>query len=134
MKQQWQQYKNILNSVVKPALGCTEPIAAAYAAAVAADMLSGTPEQIRVFVSDNLYKNAMGVFVPGTGKIGLPIAAAVGAIGGNPDSGLEVLANITSEDVQHAQALIDAGRVSAFRKDVEEFIYCYVEIECSASR
>lgn len=129
MKQQWQQYKNILNSVVKPALGCTEPIAAAYAAAVAADMLSGTPEQIRVFVSDNLYKNAMGVFVPGTGKIGLPIAAAVGAIGGNPDSGLEVLANITSEDVQHAQALIDAGRVSAFRKDVEEFIYCYVEIE-----
>ncbi|MEZ9245244.1 serine dehydratase subunit alpha family protein [Vibrio lentus] len=129
MKQQWQQYKEILNTVVKPALGCTEPISAAYACSVAAKMLVGTPDKVRVYVSDNLYKNSMGVFVPGTGKIGLPIAAAVGAIGGDPHAGLEVLAKITAQDVDKAQALIDAGQVSAHRKDVDEFIYCCAEVE-----
>lgn len=97
MKHQWQQYKDILNTVVKPALGCTEPISAAYACSVAAKMLVGAPDKVRVYVSDNLYKNSMGVFVPGTGKIGLPIAAAVGAIGGDPHAGLEVLANISEK-------------------------------------
>lgn len=129
MKHQWQQYKEILNTVVKPALGCTEPISAAYACSVAAKMLVGAPDKVRVYVSDNLYKNSMGVFVPGTGKIGLPIAAAVGAIGGDPHAGLEVLANISEKDVEKAQALIDAGQVSAHRKDVDEFIYCYAEVE-----
>ncbi|MBU5894653.1 serine dehydratase subunit alpha family protein, partial [Vibrio cholerae O1] len=79
---------------VKPALGCTEPIAAAYAAAVAARQLGCEPRRLEVAVSDNLYKNSMGVYVPGTGKIGLAIAAAAGAIGGNADAGLEVLAAI----------------------------------------
>ncbi|MCD9527274.1 serine dehydratase subunit alpha family protein [Photobacterium carnosum] len=129
MKQQWQQYENILKTAVKPALGCTEPIAVAFAAAVAAEMLSGIPDNICIYVSDNLYKNSMGVFVPGTGKIGLPIAAAVGALGGNPNAGLEVLAKINDEDVQHAQTLIDAGLVKVHRKTVKEFIYCCVEVK-----
>ncbi|OEF13585.1 serine dehydratase subunit alpha family protein [Aliivibrio logei] len=128
MKQQWQQYKAIINAVVKPALGCTEPIAAAYAAAVAADMVTTTPEKIIVHVSDNLYKNSMGVFVPGTGKIGLPIAAAVGAIGGDPLAELEVLAAITQEQVDNAQTLIDAGKISVSRINSDEFIYCHVEL------
>lgn len=76
MKPQWQQYIQIINQVVKPALGCTEPIAAAYAAAVARTLLNDDPDSIAVQVSDNLYKNSMGVYVPGTGKIGLAIAAA----------------------------------------------------------
>lgn len=134
MKAQWKQYKEIINAVVKPALGCTEPISAAFASATAAELLGKTPEKIAVHVSDNLYKNSMGVFVPGTGKIGLPIAAAVGAIGGNAQAGLEVLAKITSEDVEKAQALIDAGNVVASRKDVEEFIYCYVEVEAGSDK
>ncbi|CAH0537599.1 serine dehydratase subunit alpha family protein [Vibrio marisflavi] len=127
MNTQWQQYQDILNSVVKPALGCTEPIAAAYASSVAAELLGEKPEELRVQVSDNLYKNSMGVYVPGTGEIGLPIAAAVGAIGGNPDAGLEVLAQINQEQVKEADAFIQAKKVHVKRKQVEEFIYCRVE-------
>ncbi|AQS36478.1 hypothetical protein Sps_01310 [Shewanella psychrophila] len=126
MKHQWQQYQDILNAVVKPALGCTEPICAAYASAVAASMLASKPESISVQVSDNLYKNSMGVFVPGTGKIGLAIAAAVGAIGGDAEAGLEVLASIEPAQVEVAQALIDAGKVTVSRTQTDEFIYCYV--------
>ncbi|PQJ61598.1 serine dehydratase subunit alpha family protein [Photobacterium angustum] len=127
MNTQWQQYKNIINTVVKPAFGCTEPISAAYASAVAAELLGRAPEELDVKVSDNLFKNSMGVFVPGTGRIGLPIASAAGAIGGNPNGGLEVLVNITAEDVEKAQQLIDNGKIKAGRKDVKEFIYCCVE-------
>ncbi|KJG11470.1 membrane protein [Photobacterium kishitanii] len=133
MNTQWKQYKKIINTVVKPAFGCTEPISAAYASAVVAQLLGQEVEELTVQVSDNLYKNSMGVFVPGTGKIGLLIASAVGAIGGNPDGGLEVLVDITPEDVEKAQQLIDAGKVHAGRKDVEEFIYCYAEAKAGGN-
>jgi L-cysteine desulfidase len=127
MKQEWQKYIEIINQVVKPALGCTEPIAAAYAAAVAVQALGcSVPDSIDVFVSDNLYKNSMGVFVPGTGRIGLAIAAAAGAIGGNANAGLEVLAAISPEQVLLAQEMIDAGKVSVNRTVTDEFIYCCV--------
>ena len=126
MKPQWQQYIAILNQVVRPALGCTEPIAAAYAAAVATETLGAKPLNLEVQVSDNLYKNAMGVFVPGTGKIGLAIAAAAGALGGDANAGLEVLANINSAQVAEAQTLIDGGMVKISRIQADEFIYCSV--------
>ncbi|WP_421247720.1 serine dehydratase subunit alpha family protein [Aeromonas jandaei] len=128
MKQAWQQYLQIIQQVVKPALGCTEPIAAAYAAAVAARQLGCAPRRIEVAVSDNLYKNSMGVYVPGTGKIGLAIAAAAGALGGNADGGLEVLAAITADQVARAQALIDAGGVLVSRTAAPEFIFCRVTV------
>ncbi|PKQ79811.1 hypothetical protein AOX56_13195 [Aeromonas sobria] len=128
MKQAWQQYLQIIQQVVKPALGCTEPIAAAYAAAVAARQLDCEPRRLEVAVSDNLYKNSMGVYVPGTGKIGLAIAAAAGAIGGNADAGLEVLAAIQPEQVITAQGLIDAGNVQVSRTAAPEFIFCRVTV------
>ncbi|HHQ4748144.1 TPA: serine dehydratase subunit alpha family protein [Aeromonas veronii] len=128
MKQAWQQYLQIIQQVVKPALGCTEPIAAAYAAAVAARQLGCEPGRLEVAVSDNLYKNSMGVYVPGTGKIGLAIAAAAGAIGGNADAGLEVLAAIQPEQVDRAQQLIDAGKVQVSRTAAPEFIFCRVTV------
>ncbi|SIR34794.1 L-cysteine desulfidase family protein [Aeromonas veronii] len=128
MKQAWQQYLQIIQQVVKPALGCTEPIAAAYAAAVATRQLGCEPGRLEVAVSDNLYKNSMGVYVPGTGKIGLAIAAAAGAIGGNADAGLEVLAAIQSEQVDRAQLLIDAGKVQVSRTAAPEFIFCRVTV------
>lgn len=126
MKQEWQQYIDIINQVVKPALGCTEPIAAAYASAVAADTLGSEPESLEVLVSDNLYKNSMGVYVPGTGKVGLAIAAAAGALAGDSDAGLEVLASISPEQVTRAQQMIDAGQVTVRRTETDEFIYCCV--------
>lgn len=128
MKQAWQQYLQIIQQVVKPALGCTEPIAAAYAAAVAVRQLGGEPGRLEVAVSDNLYKNSMGVYVPGTGKIGLAIAAAAGAIGGNADAGLEVLAAIQPAQVERAQQLIDAGKVQVSRTAAPEFIFCRVTV------
>ncbi|UBR46806.1 serine dehydratase subunit alpha family protein [Aeromonas veronii] len=128
MKQAWQQYLQIIQQVVKPALGCTEPIAAAYAAAVAVRQLGCEPGRLEVAVSDNLYKNSMGVYVPGTGKIGLAIAAAAGAIGGNADVGLEVLAAIQPEQVDRAQQLIDAGKVQVSRTAAPEFIFCRVTV------
>ncbi|WP_421289120.1 serine dehydratase subunit alpha family protein [Aeromonas veronii] len=128
MKQAWQQYLQIIQQVVKPALGCTEPIAAAYAAAVATQQLGCEPGRLEVAVSDNLYKNSMGVYVPGTGKIGLAIAAAAGAIGGNADAGLEVLAAIRPEQVDRAQQLIDAGKVQVSRTAAPEFIFCRVTV------
>lgn len=128
MKQAWQQYLQIIQQVVKPALGCTEPIAAAYAAAVATRQLGCKPGRLEVAVSDNLYKNSMGVYVPGTGKIGLAIAAAAGAIGGNADAGLEVLAAIRPEQVDRAQQLIDAGKVQVSRTAAPEFIFCRVTV------
>ncbi|MDX7877590.1 serine dehydratase subunit alpha family protein [Aeromonas veronii] len=128
MKQAWQQYLQIIQQVVKPALGCTEPIAAAYAAAVAARQLGCEPGRLEVAVSDNLYKNSMGVYVPGTGKIGLAIAAAAGAIGGNADAGLEVLAAIRPAQVDRAQQLIDAGKVQVSRTAAPEFIFCRVTV------
>ncbi|MCX0432302.1 L-serine ammonia-lyase, iron-sulfur-dependent, subunit alpha [Aeromonas veronii] len=128
MKQAWQQYLQIIQQVVKPALGCTEPIAAAYAAAVAVRQLGCEPGRLEVAVSDNLYKNSMGVYVPGTGKIGLAIAAAAGAIGGNADAGLEVLAAIQPAQVERAQQLIDAGKVQVSRTAAPEFIFCRVTV------
>ncbi|EGX2520878.1 serine dehydratase subunit alpha family protein [Salmonella enterica] len=87
----WQSFILAVQEEVKPALGCTEPISLALAAAAAAAELNGTVERIDAWVSPNLMKNGMGVTVPGTGMVGLPIAAALGALGGDAKAGLEVL-------------------------------------------
>ncbi|EGU6325337.1 hypothetical protein G7N67_000155 [Salmonella enterica] len=78
----WQSFILAVQEEVKPALGCTEPISLALAAAAAAAELDGTVERIDAWVSPNLMKNGMGVTVPGTGMVGLPIAAAMGAAAG----------------------------------------------------
>lgn len=127
MKAQWEAYTSILKNLVKPALGCTEPISAAYAAAIARRTLGAVPDSLTVFVSNNLYKNAKGVFVPGTGKTGLAIAAATGCIAGDPDADLQVLSKLTPENVKQAQALIDANRVKIVCQDTDEYIYCRLE-------
>lgn len=121
---QWEHFIAIIKKEVQPALGCTEPTSIAYAAAHAARLLGKKPEKITVAVSDNLYKNAMGVFVPGTGQVGLPIAAAVGALGGNPDAGLEVLAPITTAHVKEAMSMIEEGRVTIEKADSPDAVFC----------
>lgn len=121
---QWEHFIAIIKKEVQPALGCTEPTSIAYAAAHAARLLGKKPEKITVAVSDNLYKNAMGVFVPGTGQVGLPIAAAVGALGGDPDAGLEVLAPITTAHVKEAMDMIEEGRVMIEKADSPDAVFC----------
>ena len=114
---------NIVKHDVVPALGCTEPISLALAAATAAKYLGKTPERIEAKVSPNLMKNGLGVAVPGTGMVGLPIAAAIGALGGNPDGGLEVLKHITPEQVTAAKTMLEQKLVSVDIHQTEHILY-----------
>ncbi len=113
----------IVKRDVAPALGCTEPISLALASAIAKSHLGGEPVQIQAKVSPNLMKNGMGVTVPGTGMVGLPIAAAVGAIAGDAMAGLEVLKHIQADDVAKAKAMLDANQVSVDIANVDFPLY-----------
>ncbi|MGB5984544.1 MAG: L-serine ammonia-lyase, iron-sulfur-dependent, subunit alpha [Desulfobacterales bacterium] len=105
--------KHLLQTEVAPALGCTEPVAIALCAAAAASLLEGeTIEGVEVQVDPNIYKNGYAVAIPGTsGLKGLDTAAALGALGGSPHKGLEVLETVTPEIVKAAQQLIAAKGV-----------------------
>ena len=113
----------IVKHDVVPALGCTEPISLALASATAAKYLGKTPERIEAKVSPNLMKNGLGVAVPGTGMVGLPIAAAIGALGGNPNGGLEVLKHITPEQVIAAKSMLEQKLVSVDIHQTEHILY-----------
>ena len=95
INKKWSEFAKILKREVVPALGCTEPVAIALAAAKAAETLGKEAEKVVVKVSGNLLKNGMGVGVPGTGMTGLDIAAAVGVTGGKSELALEVLRDLT---------------------------------------
>ncbi len=103
-------YLNILKSELIPALGCTEPIAIAYASAKAAQLLGEFPDSIEMRLSGNIIKNVKGVTVPNSGGLkGIDIAAVLGAVGGNADKALEVLEGITPEHIQKAKELTELG-------------------------
>ncbi|HBO22574.1 MAG TPA: hypothetical protein DD649_06740 [Providencia sp.] len=120
----WQYFINAVKQEVKPALGCTEPISLALAAAKAASYVNGEVIRVCAFVSPNLMKNGMGVTVPGTGMVGLPIAAVLGAIGGNADAGLEVLKSATPDAIERSKAMLAAGLVTVdIKKPCDDVIY-----------
>lgn len=103
-----EQIISILKLETIPALGCTEPVACALACARCKEELGDVPDHIDVYVSGNIYKNGMGVGIPGTGMVGLPIAAALGAVCGKTEYGLEVLKEVSEKDnLQRAKALVD---------------------------
>ncbi|MCK9239468.1 L-serine ammonia-lyase, iron-sulfur-dependent, subunit alpha [Desulfocurvus sp.] len=105
--------KELLRMQVAPALGCTEPVAIALAAAAAVSLLPPGPvEGLALWVDPNIYKNGLAVIIPGTGGLcGLDMAAALGAEGGDPALGLEVLEPVDDAAVARARALVDAGAV-----------------------
>ncbi len=126
-----QQLIDLLRREVVPALGCTEPIAAALAAAKAAEVLGSKPEYIETFVSGNILKNAMAVGIPGTGMTGLPIAVAIGAIGGKSERKLEVLNSITPQQIEEARQMVkDCGVCIKHKEDAE---LLYIECICRAA-
>lgn len=133
----WTQFIQAVQEEVKPALGCTEPISLALACAMAAARLSGDVTHIEAWVSPNLMKNGLGVTVPGTGMVGLPIAAALGAIGGNAQAGLEVLKAASDDAIVRAKALLNAGKVQVNLQDpCEDILYsraCVYAGKASAS-
>ncbi|QYN43138.1 serine dehydratase subunit alpha family protein [Gilliamella sp. ESL0443] len=129
MKLTWQQLIKLVKHEVLPALGCTEPISLALAAAVAAKYIDkNNINRIEAFVSPNLMKNGMGVTVPGTGMVGLPIAAAIGAIGGDAQAGLEVLKNIKPKQITQAKTLISEHKVNVQIADNNTAIYSEANI------
>ena len=121
----------LIKREVVPAIGCTEPIAVALCVSKAARLLGKEPEKIKVLLSANILKNAMGVGIPGTGMIGLPIAVALGALAGNPDYRLEVLKDITSDDVERGKQVIAENRIDIqLKENIAEKLY--IEVIMSA--
>lgn len=116
---------------VVPAIGCTEPIAVALCVAKATETLGQRPEQISVLLSANILKNAMGVGIPGTGMIGLPIAIALGALIGKSEYQLEVLKESTPEAVAEGKRFVDEKRIQiALKENISEKLY--IEVICRA--
>lgn len=116
------EFLQILKQEIAPAIGCTEPIAIAYAVAKAKSYVTGEAKQIQVSVSKNMMKNAMGVGIPGTGMAGIDLAAALGVFGGDADAVLEVLHNITPQDVESAKEF-SRDNVRILLKDTPQKLY-----------
>ncbi len=124
------QIIKLIHQEVIPAIGCTEPVAVALAAAKAAEVLGCKPEKTEVFLSANILKNAMGVGIPGTGMVGLPIAVALGTLIGKSAYGLEVLRDLTPEALAEGKQVIEDKRIHIALKDNVDKLY--IEVICSA--
>ena len=121
----------LMKREVVPAIGCTEPIAVALCVAKATETLGTKPEKINVWLSTNILKNAMGVGIPGTGMIGLPIAIALGALIGKSDYQLEVLKDCAPQSVEEGKAFLGEKRVNiSLKPDIKEKLY--IEVCCEA--
>ena len=134
----------LIHREVKPALGCTEPIAVALAVAKATEIISENctcPKDWRlkadfwleIAVSANILKNGMGVGIPGTGMVGLPVAAALGAVCGDSSRGLEVLAALTPEAVERAKELVALKRVKVSVADTPHLLYVKATVAAEGS-
>lgn len=128
------QIINLINKEVVPAVGCTEPMAVALCAAKAAEVLGCRPQKVRAQLSANILKNAMGVGIPGTGMIGLPIAIALGTLIGKSEYQLEVIKDLTPETLEEGKAFIKEQRITILRKsNIEEKLYIEVESSTETS-
>ena len=106
----YNSYVKILKNELVPALGCTEPIAIAYAAAKAHEVLGQMPEKIELCCSGNIIKNVKGVKVPNSnGLKGIDVAATLGVVGGRADRELEVLEDVTEADIEKTKELVQQG-------------------------
>lgn len=123
-----QFFIDLLKREVVPALGCTEPIAVSLAVAKAREALGETPDKVKVYVSSNIFKNGMGVGIPGTGKIGLYVAAALGAVFGKSAQRLALLDGVTHDAVVKADELLAASKIVIDIND--EVDKLYVEAHC----
>ncbi len=121
----------LIHREVVPAIGCTEPMCVALCTAKATEKLGCRPDKIEAYLSANILKNAMGVGIPGTGMIGLPIAIALGAIIGKSEYRLEVLKDLTPETLEEGKTFIAEDRI-AIRQKQNCCDKLYVEIICSA--
>ena len=121
----------LVHQEVVPAIGCTEPMAVALCTARATEQLGRRPERIDALLSTHILKNAMGVGIPGTGMIGLPIAIALGALIGKSEYQLEVLKDLTPESLDEGKQYVREDRIHiALKEGITEKLY--IEVTCSA--
>lgn len=120
----------LIQREVVPAIGCTEPMAVALCVAKATEILGCRPDKTDAYLSANILKNAMGVGIPGTGMIGLPIAIALGELIGKSEYGLEVLKDCSPESVEEGKKIIaDQNIHIALKENITEKLY--IEIICT---
>ena len=119
-KEQYDYYVSVLKDELVPAMGCTEPIAIAYAAAKARATLGAFPDRCEIAVSGNIIKNAKSVVVPHTGGMrGIEAALVAGLVGGNADARLEVISNVSDEQIAEMQRLVGELPISLSLMDTE---------------
>ena len=129
-KQERDEIVNLVKAEVTPAIGCTEPSAVALAVAKARELLGEIPDKIELKLSANILKNSMGVGIPGTDMVGLPIAIAMGVLVGKSEYGLEVLKDIRPEIVEEGKRLIDTNCISVSLLDnIAEKLYIEVVVK-----
>ena len=127
----YNEYVTILESELVPALGCTEPIALAYAAAKAKEVLGKMPDHITMRCIGNIIKNVKGVKVPNSGGMkGVEAAAVLGITGGDPSQALEVLEHVTDREIDEAEKLLKAGFCDCVLKDDVANLYIEVYAVC----
>ena len=127
----YNEYVTILESELVPALGCTEPIALAYAAAKAKEVLGKMPYHITMRCSGNIIKNVKGVKVPNSGGMkGVEAAAVLGITGGDPSQALEVLEHVTDREIDEAEKLLKAGFCDCVLKDDVANLYIEAYAVC----
>ena len=120
---------DILKAEVKPAVGCTEPVAVALACAKAKELLGEEVVKNKILVSPNVYKNAMYVGIPGTDRLGLKIAVAMGLVGGKSEDGLTLLEGLNEEQVRESERYVDTTPISIEPLDTKEKVVIDVTLE-----
>ncbi len=129
-KQERDEIVSLVKAEVTPAIGCTEPSAVALAVAKARELLGEIPDKIELKLSANILKNSMGVGIPGTGMVGLPIAIAMGVLVGKSEYGLEVLKDICPKIVEEGKRLIETNCISVTLQDnITEKLYIEVDVK-----
>ena len=127
-------YLKTLKKEVVPSEGCTEPIAIAYAASIAAENLKGEIKEVNIYLSKNVIKNALGVGIPGTGGVGIEIAAALGISIQKSYKKLTILSNFTEDELKKAKEIVDKNIINIKQKNTNKALYIEVELLAETSK
>ena len=127
-------YLKTLKKEVVPSEGCTEPIAIAYAASIAAEHLKGEIKEVNIYLSKNVIKNALGVGIPGTGGVGIEIAAALGISIQKSYKKLTILSNFTEYELKKAKEIVDENIINIKQKNTNKALYIEVELLSETSK
>ncbi|MCK5684642.1 serine dehydratase subunit alpha family protein [bacterium] len=122
---------SILNEEMVPAEGCTEPIAIAYVAAKARELLGKTPDKVKIYVSGNIIKNVKSVVVPNSGgMIGIEVSAAMGIVAGKVQKGLMVISQVNDADMVKVREFLNSCQIEVIHEKNDIKLYVRIELIC----